>query len=322
MDTTCGRPSTTTALCIAAALTMASFAAFADTIILKEEVYVKGPKVLLGDVAEIDGDSKEFLETVEVAPAALPGDCRRVNASLVMSLVKHSGIEVEDLQIKGARAVRATTLHRDVPRAMIAESLRAFIEAEMPWDPLDTDVEVIVPVENVVVPDGEVEFAWRPNPQYRYIGTGAFRGRLAVAGQVQKSLLCKATVEAYGQVVVARNDISRGKPLVMADLETEMRRLSTLKTGTFQRPEELAGLVARTSIFPGQVITSRKVMPRRVIKRNQIVIVEARLGALHLQSRARARSDACEGDLVVCENHDSKAEFQGIARKDGVVIVP
>jgi len=310
-----------TARCITALLATLACAASADTIVLKEEAYVKGPVVLLGDVAEIDGDNKEFLEVVEVAPAALPGDCRRVNAALVMSRVRNAGVSLDGLEVTGARIVRATTLHRDVPAAQIAENLRAFVEAAMPWDPLDTEIDVVPPAKDLVVPDGKIEMTWRPSPQYQYLGAGTFRGTLSVDGQVQASLNCRVTVESYGDVVVARADIPRGKLVGAADLVTEKYRLSDLKAGSFQSPEDLVGLVARATIFPGQVITAQKVRPRIVIKRNQIVTVEARIGRLLLQTRARARADACLGDLVVCVNLDSKEEFQGVVRKDGVVSV-
>ena len=69
------------------------------------------------------------------------------------------------------------------------------------------------------------------------------------------------------------------------------------------------------------MITKRKVQPRRLFKRNQIVIVEARAGALRVRNRARALDDGRAGDVVTCLNLDSKQEFQGVVRKDGVVVV-
>lgn len=303
-------------------LATAPVLAWADTITLKGEVYVTGPKVLLGDVADIEGESKEVLEAVELASAALPGDCRRLDAALVMSRVKNAGVAFEELDMKGARTVRATTLHQDVTAEAIAEGLRAFVEGAMPWDPFETEVDVTMPSQGVVVPDGDLEILWRPNPQYRYVGTGAFRGQVAVDGQVKKTITCRATVEPYVDVVVARYDIPRAKPLVKSGLITEKRQLSGLDAGAFLEIEALEGFVAKRTIFPGQVITNRNVAPRKVIRRNQIVNVETRVAGLVLLTRARARTDACAGEVVICTNLDSKEDFEGIARKDGVVVVP
>ena len=301
---------------------LAAAGAAGDTVVLKEEAYIKGPKVLLGDVAEIEGDSKEFLETVELASAALPGDSRRVNAALVVSRVKNAGIAVENLEVTGARSILTTTLSQEVPRDVMAESLRTFVESAMPWDVLATEVDISVPEKTVVVPDGDLTLAWRPaSPQYRYMGKGVFRGRISVDGQPQTSIMCHVTVEPYADVVVARYDIPRGKPITAADLDTDKRRLSEVRARVFQNPEDLAGFVARATIFPGQVITPNKVTPRTVVRRNQIVTVEVHAGGLRLQSRARVRSDACAGDLVTCTNLDSKEEFVGIVQEDGTVVV-
>ena len=66
-----------------AAMMGAAFWARADTITLKEAVYVKGPKVLLGDVAVVEGLDADYLRTIEIVPAAAPGSARRLNAALV-----------------------------------------------------------------------------------------------------------------------------------------------------------------------------------------------------------------------------------------------
>jgi flagella basal body P-ring formation protein FlgA len=62
-------------------------------------------------------------------------------------------------------------------------------------------------------------------------------------------------------------------------------------------------------------------MPRKIVKRNQTVVVETRAGGLLVQARARAMTDGCEGDVVRCLNVDSKEEFIGTVRADGVVIL-
>jgi len=309
------------AVLIIAFSTVFAFIAGADTIVLREEAYVKGPKVLLGDVADIEGENRSTLETVEVASAAQPGDCCQLNATLVISRVRNAGIDPEVLEVKGARSVKATTLHRELAPETILESLHTFIETEMPWDLDATEIDVSMPTGNIVLPEGELEIAWRPSPQYRYVGTGSFRGEIRVDGNFQKNVLCKASVEPFVDIVVARKEISRGKPLSANDVDLEKQRVSALKEGVYHNIEELQGFVAKTTILSGDVITNAKVAPQTIIKRNQMVLVEATIASMVIQTRARANSDACAGDLVFCQNLDSKETFQGIVRSDGVVVV-
>ncbi|MCP4639010.1 MAG: flagellar basal body P-ring formation protein FlgA [bacterium] len=140
-------------------------------------------------------------------------------------------------------------------------------------------------------------------------------------GNLKKTVHCRATIDAYADVVVAAEDIPRGAVIAAKNLGVEKRSVATLRPGTLDFPEELVGYVARSTIFPGTVMTKRHVMPRKIVKRNQMVIVEARVGGLLVQTRGRAMTDGCEGDTLRCQNVDSKEEFIGTVRRDGVVIL-
>ena len=309
-------------LVFAAILLWAGFAARGDTLVLKEEAYVRGPHVLLGEVAVIEGTRAPELATVELGSAALPGDSKRLHASLVEARIRNAGIDLDGIEVQGAPAVKATTLHFEVTRDMIAASLREFIELEMPWPLNHAEIDIYPTAYQFRVPDGIIDFDWRANPQYAYLGTGVFRGELLVDGEVQKRFTLKASVEAYGDVVVAATDIPRGSPLSPGALRTEKRALSKLEHGVFTGIEDLRGYVARTTIFPGQELTVRRVKPQILVDRNQVVIVKTRAGSLQVQTQARAMTPGAAGDAIICANLHSGEKFQGIVQPDGTVAVP
>jgi flagella basal body P-ring formation protein FlgA len=316
------RKRTLIATLILAALAMACRSGVAaDTLTLKSEAVVTGPKVLLGEVADITGDNAAALAGIEVAATPNPGYAKNLDASLVVSRLRSAGIDPRTVEINGAREVKAMASHMEISKEMLAESLRQYILREMPWDPADAEVEVPLPLDNVLTPDGEVTLTWRPNPQYRYLGPGAFRGTIAVDGKVQKTLLCKAIVEAYGEAVVAARDIPRGRIIGRQDLESKKLALSGLPTGATWEAEHLIGMVTRKTIFPGQFINTRDVEPRVVVKRNQLVTVEMRSSTVQVATRAKALMDGRAGDTITCANINSEEAFEGVVRGDGVVIV-
>lgn len=309
-------------LIVAGTCLAAAPSACGETLTLLDEAYVRGPNVLLGDIAEIEGELAPVLESIDLGPAALPGDSKRLNAALVESRIRNSGVAVGELEVRGPSQVRAHTLYLEITSDMISNSLRAFIHSEMPWEPENAQVDVMPASQNFRVPDGEVAFEWEPNPEYRYLGVGIFRGAVLVDNEVQKRLSLKATIEAYADVVVAATDIPRGQILSPSQFELVKRPLSKLDSGTFSDPSALTGYIARTSIFTGQELTKRKIQPRQLIKRNQVVSVEMLAGGLRVQTQARALTPGAAGDLVLCANLSSKEEFQGVVREDGVVVVP
>ena len=303
-------------LCAAVAMPV-----FSGTVTLLEEALVKGLVVVLGDVADVQGDETGQLASLELAPAAAPGGFKNLDAGLLVARLKTAGLDPAQLEIKGARSVRATTLSLEVSPEMIVEDLRNFIYAQMPWNAEDASVDVTMPKGDVVVPDGDVLFRWSVDPTYRYLGPATFRGEILVDGKTVKTFLCKAVVSAHGEVAVAAKDIARGEPLSGSAVAFQKKPLSSMRGGLFPNPADLEGYVARTTIAAGEIVTRDKTTPRVLVKRNQTVTVEARAGTLCIRNRAKALSDGCAGDVIACLNVQSKEGFQGTVRKDGIVEV-
>ncbi len=287
---------------------------------LREEVLVKGPKVFLSDLVEVEeGALADRLAEVEISQAARPGSSKNFNASLVEARLKTAGLK--DVSVTGSARVRATTMHIDISREMVVASLQNHIETEMPWDPATTEVNIPLPLNDIVAPEGDMEIRWRSNPQYRYLGSGAFRGDVLIDGAVYRTVTMRASIEAFHEVVVAATDISRGRPIMASHLELQMMAVSRAPRGAMLHIKDAVGLLARKTIFPGQPITSRNVEAKKVIRRNQMVPVEVRSGRIRIQHRARAMMDGRAGDVIVCTNPSTKQEFQGVVRADGVVEV-
>jgi flagellar basal body P-ring formation protein FlgA len=311
-----------TILIIAAAVLVAAAARAGDTIEIRPEAYVKGPVVRLGDVARIQGDNMEALAAVELVPAPRPGQSATVLAALIEAKLHNQGFDTEHLSIGGSKTVRATTSSLQVTDGMVRESLREFIMMNMPHDAIDTTVDMMVPSFTVTVPDGEVAFDWRPSAGFNYLGNGAFRGEILVDGVPVKTLACRARIEAYGDIVITATDIPRGAVIGPRDVTLEQRPLSTLARGVVTDPGDVIGQVARRTLFPDMPLLRRDVVSRTLVKRNQMVSVEARAGSLRVRTTAKAMADGGEGDDIPLVNPDTKQQFYGTVGPDGVIRIP
>ncbi|MCC6794945.1 MAG: flagellar basal body P-ring formation protein FlgA [Candidatus Hydrogenedentes bacterium] len=294
-------------------------AASADTIMLKTEAYVKGPMVTLGDIAEISGDNAEQLAALEVSSAAAPGAAKRIDSQLLK--MRLNGAGANNIEMRGPTSVLATTLSLDISREVLTDDLRTFIQTQLPWTDAETTVDILDEPEPVTVPEGEVTVRWMPGPQYRWVGQGAFRGDIEVDGKVKRTVFAKANIEAYAEVLVCAQDIPRGKQIAVSDLRFEKRAMSQQKGDAVQDIDEIAGMIARDSILMGETISRRSLVPKQLIKRNQLVNVEARAGSLMVRSRAKALDNGGAGDVIRLMNPDSKAELQGRVKNDGSVEV-
>jgi flagella basal body P-ring formation protein FlgA len=289
---------------------------------IKDEVFVKGPKVYLSDLVEVrEPELMERLATIEVSGAALPGASKQLTASLVEARLEHAGVDLGELDPDRPAQITTTTMSMELSPEALAASLREHIELEMPWDPELTEIDVPLPRQSLKTPEGEMIIAWRASPQYRYVGPTNFRGSVLIDGTLYRNVVLRASVETYQEIVVAATDIPRGRPVSASQLTMQTVALSLAPDGAVTDMTELEGLVARKTLLPGQPVTTRVVELRRLIKRNQMVPVELKSSAIKIQHQAKAMMDGREGDVIVCANPVTKEEFQGVVRADGVVEV-
>jgi flagella basal body P-ring formation protein FlgA len=296
-------------------------AAWADTITLRDDVYVRGPQVKLAEVADIDGEHAGVLGDLEVASAAAPGLAKRISAALVEARVRGAGFGADQVTMKGAPAVSATTLHLEITPGMLVEDLRAYVRREMPWDPSAALVDITAPQTEYQVPDGKVSVTWRPDPQYEYLGQGNFRGEISVDGQVQRTVFARATVAAYEFVVVATQPIARGDVISATNARLDKRELSALDPGAFFSMQDATGRIAKTTIHQGQALTARRLELATLVERNQLVPVETHVGQLIIRGQAKALADVAAGEVILLLNVASNQKLSGVVRPDGVVEV-
>ena len=294
----------------------------AETVTLKEVAYVSGPKIYVGDLAEIEGDNAAFLASIEVTTAAHPGATKQVYASLIASRLRNAGAKAEKLDMKGAQRVKTTTLFDVVTRHDLVNSLKQHIEGKMPWSVDQAIIDIPLPKDDVMVSEGNIDIKWRTKPSFNYLGQETFKGTISVEGNEQRTIYLRSHIDAKQEIVFTARDILRGAPVSPADLELRTRPMSTVPSSAILSIEDAVGMIARKTIFPNQPLTTRHVEPRTVVKRNQLVPVEMKVGALRVQTRAQALSNARAGDFILLQNPGNKQQFQGVVRADGVVIVP
>ena len=296
--------------------------AMADTIKLRPEAFVKGPSIVLGDIADVEGEQSATISAIDLGSAAQPGSSKRFNATMLASRLRNAGVDPAVVQISGALTANAVTMSNQLARGTMVESLRDYILANMPWKPENAEIDIPEPFDDVVVPDGNMAIEWHMNPQYHFVGSGGFRADIKVDGKTIRSVMMRANINAYEEVLVAKSEVQRGKPAREQDFELRKNLLLNGSSEFIKDSAQLEGLIAKKSLFPGQVIKPSDFEAPIAIKRGQVISVETRAGGLLIQSQAVALADARIGDLVQCNNPSSSQTFQGLVREDGAVILP
>lgn len=83
----------------------------------------------------------------------------------------------------------------------------------------------------------------------------------------------------------------------------------------------VAGMEARTNLYPGRPIFSGDIGPIALVERNQLVIMQYRAGGLTITTKGRALGRAGIGEIIQVMNLDSKTIVSGRVAKNSVVEV-
>jgi flagella basal body P-ring formation protein FlgA len=321
MKATMKRDSRLKYTCLVGALVFIAWvpSAPADTIRLRENVEVETDTVLLGHLAELDGENVGKLASLGIGSAPEPGRTKTIPREWIMARIRESVENFEDLTFDGAKRVTVRRSCQTIEVARIAESARQFVLERMPWDPQHTDITVQVPPDSIVAPTGPVDIQWRTSANARFLGSVPLQGVLLVNAKPLKNVTARLTIEPYEEVLTAARDLPRGKPLDPEDLAVQRASVLQASTRALVNGTEVLGMVTRRAIPAGAFLTNQDVELPKVVKRNQQVPIELFDGAVHLRAEAKALQDGRIGDTIAVAAEFSLQPVLGRIRADGVV---
>lgn len=118
---------------------------------------------------------------------------------------------------------------------------------------------------------------------------------------------------ANADMLVATHTIRALSVLTAADMEL----VEGTFPETFDRPEDLVGLVSKVSLYAGHRFIASQIGPPAVIARNAIIELKFQRGALLIMTEGRALENGHVGDVIRAMNTDSKAMVFGRVLGDG-----
>ncbi len=129
--------------------------------------------------------------------------------------------------------------------------------------------------------------------------------------------LTLAASVADAQSVVANHAIPSRAIITSADVRQDARTFA----GAHTSPEDVIGLEARVTIYPGRPIRLGDVGPPALVERNQIVTLRYHAGGVFIETDGRALDRAGVGDLLRVMNLSSRTTITGRVHESGIIEV-
>lgn len=161
---------------------------FAQAVVtLMEEAWVDTAAVLLGQIADIEGDPEviEVLAQVDLGTAPIAGASRRLTIGQIEVRLRRAGINPRDLEFAGASEVLVFRGVSEVPK----------VEAEAGGYPVVVAARDIPRLHIITVDDLEVRYEDRPGVQWNAGSIEEFIGKRAVRSFSSGTILTPAGVE-------------------------------------------------------------------------------------------------------------------------------
>lgn len=133
-------------------------------------------------------------------------------------------------------------------------------------------------------------------------------------------LLLPVTSEVRAEVMVARQALAPGTVLSETVMNRQWRDISGLPQG-YLAPEAMIGLQTRMTVAAGAILSSALVKPVPLVRKGQIVMLQAGLGSIAISMAGEALSDGGRGERVRVRNRQSGRVLEGDVTGDGQVRV-
>jgi flagella basal body P-ring formation protein FlgA len=288
-------------------------------VVLRTEVFIQGPYVRLGDIADVEGEGAKAMAGLVIAtPAAFPVF---VSADAVRMRLAAEGKRAE---VTGARF--CLVKNGDSDRSPGPDSLAAEFERAARADWKDAPPQAILRLSalNVWNDTGKVPPASVKKINIEGSGAGAdtrwvrFTGEDENGGRIWG--WARFDVRIKAAVLAAARGLSRGQVLTAEDVVTKETTLRPGERAGFESPIEVIGRRVLRPIALGEVLKPSDVDRPVVVSRGCEVNVVIDGDGFRLSDKAVAKDDGGLGEVIRVENARSRMVYRArVVSSDTVV---
>ena len=287
----------------------------AAQVYLHELATVRGPQILLRDVARIESTQEAFAELVgltEVGTAALPGMARTLDPDGIRIRLRQHHFDLERVTVLGIGRLTVTTASRMLGGDEIVRAVEEYLLAQRPaGEEGEVRIEALVVPRELTVPDGLVELRARSMLAGRLAGSVPVRLDVVVDGKVFRSLPVTVRVQLFRDVLVAARSIPRHGVLRVEDVRLDRRDVAGLPPEAFRVASGAVGKRATKSLSTGEVLVPASVEEPPVVRRGDVVMLVAEAGGLQVTTRGEVKEEGRPGQVVRVRNLSSEREIYG-----------
>lgn len=290
----------------------------------EEEVEVPVGRILLGSLAEIEGDAELVakLKALSVGRMELPGRDVRISISTVQNFYLKSICSLDSLEIDKQEFVMVHTksgeLDRDSLQALLLRVLLPLTRGEYGED-WELDASKL-PLKTMV-PDGA--FTTKMEIPARYDGRGSEMAtlRIQIDGKDKMKIALPFVIRRWATVVRSVANIQRGQKIRASDIAVERQEVTNQQRLVVSKLDEAIGRTALRTISRDQDLQEAWLEKPWVVKEGEQVRMNVEFGQALVSVVGVARSNGYLGQRIEVENVQTGKRMQAEIDAPGEVRV-
>ena len=279
------------------------------TIKVLEATEVKGPKIHVGEIAQVSGDDRQLVEAlneVVIGKAPLPSRMRVIETQFIKLRLRQNGFNLATLDLCGSPKTKVKRSYLEIGKKEIEEILSDFLYNTALKGNSSARIKSLGVPDRIILPKGDITYRVSPPKNTHYVGLVPLSIEFSVDGEVQKKVRSNATIEMMVDVVVAKKPLQKHKPITEDDVVLYKMDLADLPGNVFMDLEAVLGKRTRRAIGSNTVLRTDLIELPPIIQRGDIVVVVAESNGLRITALGKAKRKGRLGDRIPVENFDSK----------------
>ena len=129
-------------------------------------------------------------------------------------------------------------------------------------------------------------------------------------GDVLKEVRLEGIAAIMAKVPMLKFAMPSNTTITRNDIVEVAMPINQMRGDTIRSTEDLIGMVAKRSMQANQTVSKSDIVPPVMVKRNELVTIIYKSGAIQLSSKARSMGVGSRGDSVMFMNMSSKKSFE------------
>jgi flagella basal body P-ring formation protein FlgA len=293
-----------------------------SVLVLKQTAVVRGPEILLGDVADPREPCHEDvtgLAGIPVGPSPMPGETRIVSQSDLTRLLKAAALP--DIIVSGASQVRVSRSSRTLAESEVAPVLRAHVAAITAWQPDEIEVRAVRNLAGSQIPEGDtvLRFMQKSAPS-------SFRNLLlalevSLDGRPIRTVWVSADVRINATLLQAAKRLRYGAVLTDEDFHPVRVEISDPRESYLRSSDAVVGKVLRRNLRPGDLITEDALSEPMVVRTGQTVRLRFEKSNVRVTMPVRAEQNGWLGQSIRVRNLEFARSMKAVVVGPGEVLI-